>query len=182
MKSELEAKFLDVGKDEIRSKLRAVGAECVSPERLMRRVVFESKHLTDVGGWLRVRDEGDKIFLTLKQTSLDSGIHRIKEAQVRVDDFDQMILILKNIGMVQKRYQENYRESWKLKGVSIEIDTWPQIPSYVEIEANTEADVISVSNLLGFDYRKAVFGSADEVYKNSYNIDILSMDILVFDR
>ena len=78
-------------------------------------------------------------------------------------------------------FRSNYRESWTYNGVAIEIDTWPKIPTYVEIEGETENAVKDVSSQLGFDYATAVFGSADEVFKNRYDIDILAMDRLVFD-
>ena len=54
MKNEIEAQFLDINKDELRAKLKEMGAKLVKPEVLMRRVVF------DLGPnmFARVRDEG----------------------------------------------------------------------------------------------------------------------------
>ena len=40
MNSEIEAQFLNINKNKIREKLKEIGAECVKPEVLMRRVVF----------------------------------------------------------------------------------------------------------------------------------------------
>lgn len=45
MKNEIEAQFLDIDKDVMRSKLKEIGAELKKPEVLMRRVVFDlGKH------------------------------------------------------------------------------------------------------------------------------------------
>lgn len=67
MKNEIEAQFLDIDKDAIRAKLKALGATLEKPEILMRRVVF------DTGGhsFARVRDEGDKIVMIYKNISDD---------------------------------------------------------------------------------------------------------------
>lgn len=182
MKAELEAKFLEIDKVAMRAKLQEIGAVCTQPERIMQRVVFENEHMNNKRAWLRVRNEGNVTKLTIKQSSDAHDISRIKEAEVVVGDFETTKNILVEIGLEQKRYQENYRESWRYKDVSIEIDSWPLIPPYLEIEGNTEEGVKEVSKLLGFNYNNAVFGSADEVYKSKYGIDILSMDRLIFDN
>lgn len=182
MKSELEAKFLEVNKEALRTKLREVGAECVTEERLMQRVVFESEYLRTNRAWLRVRNEGSVTKLTLKQASDATDITRIKEAEVTVGNFDDAKTILNGLGLEEKRYQENRRESWKFNEVAIEIDSWPLIPPYIEIEAKSEDEVKEVASLLGFNYNQAVFGSADEVFKDVYGIDILSMDRLTFEN
>ena len=62
MKIEYEATFFPVEKEEIRNKLKSLGAELVKPEFLQQRVVFYLPKGHGVeGGWLRVRDEGDKV-------------------------------------------------------------------------------------------------------------------------
>ena len=182
METELEAKFLEIDKGSIRAKLRQIGAELVTEERLMQRVVFESDYLRNNRAWLRVRNEGSVTKLTLKQASDATDITRIKEAEVSVGNFDDTKTILNGLGLEEKRYQESRRESWKFKDVSIEIDSWPLIPPYIEIEAGSETEVKDVASLLGFDYSTAVFGSADEVFKDTYGIDILSMEKLEFER
>ena len=42
MKAEIEAKFLNIDKENIRKLLKSIGAELVNPERLMERAVFDS--------------------------------------------------------------------------------------------------------------------------------------------
>lgn len=182
MKTEYEAKFLDIDINEMRKKLSSLGAECVHSERMMHRVVFESEYLQNRRAWLRVRNEGDVTKLTLKAASDATDITRIKEVEVSVADFKATVDLLIGLGLEQKRYQENKRESWRLGDISIELDSWPNIPPYIEIEAGSEEEVRSVSENLNFDYESAVFGSADEVYKNHYGIDILKMDRLIFEE
>ena len=170
MNLEIEATFLEIDKAELRTKLEAIGAQLVRPEILMRRVVFDvSKH-----AFARVRDEGDRIMLTYKNHH-DNTLTGTEEINVEVSDYDATIAILKACGLHAKSDEDSYRESWKLDEVEIDIDTWPWIPSYVEIEGPSPEKVQAVATKLGFDMKDAIIGSVDEVYKLYY--DVTSDDI-----
>ena len=104
MKTEFEATFLQIDKDEMRRKLKALGAELKYPEFLMKRVVFEPP-LHIEGGWIRVRQEFDKVTMSLKVVS-GNKIEDQKEAMLEVNDFDEAVLFLNSIGATQKAYQE----------------------------------------------------------------------------
>jgi adenylate cyclase, class 2 len=108
MDTEFEVRFLDIDTDAVRDKLPAQGGACVRPRTLMRRNIFKNKDIAERGGWLRLRDEGRRITM------------------------------LEAIGFGALRYQENYREEWKLGEVTLDIDTWPGLATYVEIEGPSE--------------------------------------------
>lgn len=170
MNLEIEATFLEINKAELRAKLEAIGARLVRPEILMRRIVFDiSKH-----AFARVRDEGDRIMLTYKNHH-DNTLTGTEEINVEVSDYDDTIAILKACGLHAKSDEDSYRESWRLDDVEIDIDTWPWIPSYVEIEGPSPEKVQAVATRLGFDMKDAIIGSVDEVYKLYY--DVTSDDI-----
>jgi len=171
MKTEFEATFKINSKDEIRNKLKKVGANLIKKEFLQRRVVFflPSGHEIE-NGWLRVRDEQDKITLSLKVVHNNTTIENQKELQLKVDDFDTAIELLATIGCEKKSYQENLRELWELDGVEITIDEWPFIEPYIEIEGESEEIVKTVTEKLGYDYSTAYFGSVDGMYSKKYNI------------
>ena len=64
-----------------------------------------------------------------------------------------------------KSYQETRRESWLLEETEIEVDTWPWIPPFIEIEGKNEIIVRSVAEGLGFDWRNAKHGSVENIYE-----------------
>lgn len=167
MKNEIEAQFLEINKDEMREKLKALGAELVMPEVLMKRVVF----YTGEHSFARVRNEGDKIVMTYKNISDDYSILGTKEVNVVVDDYDKAILFLKGCGLEVKAKQETLREMWKLGEVEICIDTWPWLPTFMEIEGPSEEVVWNTAEKLGLDKKKAKFGSVDTTYQHYYGID-----------
>ncbi|MBM2618259.1 class IV adenylate cyclase [Actinoplanes sp. LDG1-06] len=181
MDTEFEARFLDIDTDAFRHTLRAQGGLCVMPRTLMRRFVFTNKDIAERGGWLRLRDEGRRVTMTYKQTTSDvSAIDTTLEAEIQVDDFLAAKALLEAMGFEALRYQENYREEWKLGEVTLDVDTWPGLSTYVEVEGPSEAVVRETAEKLGFDFAYAGYGSVDEVYLAVLNRDILKEETLTF--
>lgn len=165
MQKELEATYPSIDVPLIREKLKAVGAELVNPERLMRRYIFAPLNEDEIHGtWLRVRDEGDKTTMSIKKVAGDK-IEDQEETCLIIDNFENGYEFLKHLGLTQKAYQETKRESWLLDGVEITIDTWPGLNPFLEIEGKSSESVQSVSEKLGLDYSKAIFGAVDIIYK-----------------
>lgn len=173
MKNEIEAQFLDIDKDDIRSKLKNIGAVLEKPEVLMRRVVF----YTGEHSFARVRDEGSQIIMTYKNISDDHSILGTKEVNIEVNDYEDAILFLKGCGLKIKACQESKREIWKYSEAEICIDTWPWIPTFIEIEGPTEESVWKTANKLGLEKELAKFGSVDTTYQHYYGVepDIINM-------
>ncbi len=171
MHTEIEAKFLDVDVDLLREKLKSFKARLVNDERTMKRKIFdfEDGRLRKISGWVRVRDEGNKVTLSYKQLN-DRSLCGTKEVNVTVIDFQDTCNFLENIGMKQKSYQVTKRESWLLDDVEIEIDTWPWIPQFVELEGKSEEEVKSVASKLGLDWQKALHGSVEVAYQAYYDV------------
>lgn len=177
MKPEIEAKFLDIDFDEFRQRLQQAGAELVQPMRLMRRRNYDQADgsLEAKGGWVRLRDEGDRITLAYKQLN-NREIDGTHEVTVEVNNFDDSAILLENAGLRQTSYQETKRESWVLDGVQIELDEWPWVPTFIETEAATDQEIVAVAARLGLDMDQAVHGSVEIVYRNYYDVTDLEVD------
>jgi len=170
MNIEYEATFTNINKDEVRERLKAAGAKLVKPEFLQKRAVFHLPAGHEIfGGWARVRDEQDKITMSLKIVS-GTKIEDQKEIQLIVDDFQSAKQLLEALGCQEKAYQENRRERWELEGVEITIDEWPFLEPFIEIESNSEEKVKSVAEKLGFDYSQAEFCAVGTLYAQKYNL------------
>jgi adenylate cyclase class 2 len=179
MKHEYEATFLAVDVADLRAKLTALGAVQAFPRTLLTRRIFENDTLGS-GQWLRLRDEGTRATLTLKHVTDATVIDGTTEIETEVGDPHAMAGILHGLGLREVRYQENYREEWRLDDIAFDIDTWPDLPTFVEIEGPDEATVRRAASLLGFDYSEARFGSVDEIYKSELGRDILAEPTLLF--
>lgn len=166
MKTEIEAKFLDVDIDDVRERLKSAGATCEQPMRAMKRVIIESEAMGN-DTYLRIRDEGDKTTITLK--SFESlSITGAKEIETVVGNFDDIVAILRASGLVPRSIQESRRETWRLSEAEIVIDEWPWLRPYIEIEAPSEAAVHDAAVRLGFDMNQAVYGDVMVAYRAEY--------------
>ena len=184
MRIEYEATFINIDKNEVRERFRQAGAELVRPEYLQKRIPFYlPKEKRSKNSWLRVRDERDKITLSLKVIDGDK-IEDQKELCLEINNFEDAVELLKAIGCESKSYQETRRELWRLDGVEITIDEWPFLEPFVEVEGSSEEAVREVSEKLGFNYTDALFCAVGKLYEMKYNIPpdaINTLEKLVFD-
>ena len=80
--------------------------------------------------------------------------------------------LIRELGYVPKGYQENRRVQYSYQGVEIDIDYWPLIPTYLEIEGSSEDDVYSVLSLLGLKKEDATTKDVESLYLDyGYNIE-----------
>lgn len=170
MITEFEAKFLNIDRDSLHKQLIKIGAIKTTEQKLMRRKIFDLPAATSTKQWVRVRDENNKITLTLKRVSDSTRIDGTQELEFSVDDFDKANEFLTLCGLIPQAYQENYRENWSYQEAIISIDTWPGLPAFLEIEARDECMVRSIAQELRLDFQKSYFGTVDMIYEQTLNI------------
>ena len=169
MKNEIEATFLSIEKDFMRNNLKNARFELETPEYLMRRKTFDFPPVSGRKKWGRVRQESDKVTMTVKEIR-GTGINDTYEVELIVNDFDTACSFFEACDIHVKAFQENMREVWVRDGVEVTIDTWPGLNPFVEVEGANEKIVQEISSELGFDFKKAVFGSIDLVYEKELEI------------
>ncbi|MDR0319791.1 MAG: CYTH domain-containing protein [Rickettsiales bacterium] len=176
MKTEFECRFIDIDAAAVRAKLSEQGFAIVEPERLMRRKVFMLPDKDNVQRWLRLRDQGDKTTLTFKlKGDISQGAASMKEIECVVEDFGLMGELLAAADLKCAVYEENSREKWAKENVEVCLDTWPELDTFAEIEADSEAAVKKAASELGFDWNEAMFGNVMEVYKKKLGLDTAQM-------
>jgi adenylate cyclase class 2 len=186
MQTEIEAKFLELDHDQVRSLLTSIGAILEHPMRLMRRTLLDYPdmrlHKNDEGR-LRVRDEADKITVTYKS---GKDQQYANETETTVGSYEVMIELFQSIGLVPYTSQESKRETWLLGEVEIVLDVWPWLKPYIEIEGPSEQSIQDCAAQLGLDWGEAAFGTVDTVYRRDYpgmskDESISAIEKLVFD-
>ena len=166
---EYEVRVLEINKEKILERLKQLDAKLVED-------VFQIRYIYDFnptipGKWIRLRTNGSKTTLAIKNIE-SLKIDGTKEIEIEVSDFYTTNEILKELGYVPKGIQENKRIRYDLNGVEIDIDTWPKIPTYMEIEGKTEIDVYKTLELLGIPKERATSLDVQGIYKEVYGIDI----------
>jgi adenylate cyclase class 2 len=171
MKTETEVKFLSLNHDDLREKLKALGATCLQPMRLMRRAIidFPDRRLMrgEINSYIRVRDEGDKVTLTFKQFA-SLSVDGAREIETTVGSFEDTIGIFVSAGLEAFSLQESKRETWEYKGYEIVLDEWPWLNPYIEIEGESEDGLKSIVKELELDWSKAAFGDVMVAYRAQY--------------
>ena len=187
---EIEVKFLNIDPVLIEEKLVDLGAEKTF-EKIYRRRVFDHPdlRLNNRGAFVRLRDEGDKITLTFKQRlgvkthdgkTNDKGM---EEIEVNVSDFEKTAVLLKKIGLEEKFYEENRRIRYQLGDIEFDIDFWPLLEPYLEIEAPSWGKIDEAIKLLRLDPKDKKIFSTYQVYQlkgiNENDYQILTLEKIV---
>lgn len=179
MHTEFEVRILDINKEKLMKKLEELGAQKVAEFDYKRRV-YNFNPPTD-HKWIRLRTDGKNTTLTIKKIESVS-IDGTKEMEIEVSDFEETNKMLEEMGYKSHTYQENKRIRYILNGVEFDIDSWPYIPTYLEIEGKDEESVKNMINLLEVDKTKATSLDVQSVFKEFYNIDIAEVPVVKFDE
>ena len=177
MKSEIEARILDINKEELIKKLENMGATFVNNYE-QKRYVYDFKPAVK-GKWIRLRSDGEHSTLTIKEINNDK-IDGTKELEILVSDIDDTNLILEKLGYKARSYQENRRIRYVYNNIEIDIDSWPLIPTYVEFEGTSEEEIREFVKLLGYKTSDLTTLNVNKIYEY-YGLDIDSYAVLKFD-
>lgn len=177
---ENELTILDIDKNEFVAKLESLGAKRITDERLQKRFVYDFNPV-DRNKWIRLRTNGEKATLTIKEIQENSKMNA-KEMEIVVSDFETTNEMLEELGYTHRNYQENLRQVFMLDGVEISVDSWPLIPPYAELEGKDLESINKVMQKLGVSQDKITTLDVTSIYKEIYNIDILSMKELEFSK
>lgn len=178
MNTEYEIRVLEINKKEIIKRLEEIGAT-KKGDFNQKRYVYDLIP-PEKDKWIRLRTNGNITTLAYKDIESNT-IDGTKEIEFEVEDFEKVNEFLEKIGFSNKGYQENNRTQYILNGVEIDIDSWPMIPTYLEIEGETEKKVLEVKELLNLDESKITTLNCSDIYKQIYNIDISKMKELKFE-
>lgn len=179
MKTEYEVVFTAINREEVIKQIESLWWVCTKKNTLMKRVVFSIPDWLD-WSYVRVRDEWDKITTTYKETKLwKLDITSVSELETEVWDFDTMVWIYRKLWLIEKSFQEMYREIWKLNNeIEFMIDLWPWLKPYIEIEWKNEEVVRKYSKILWFNFDEWVFGSSFQIYEKELGIDFETINSL----
>lgn len=177
MHTEYELRVLEIDKNKIIEKLEKLGAEKIADFNYKRKV-YNFIPASD-NKWIRLRTDGNKTTLTIKKLE-NLEIDGTKELEISVSNFEETDNILNELGYHSHTYQENKRTRYILNGVELDIDSWPYIPTYLEIEGKDEKSVRDMIELLELNKEKVTSIDVQGVFKTFYNIDISDVPIVSF--
>ncbi len=171
MKTEIEARILDINAEEVIKRLKELNATFVG-DWLQLRKCYDFKPVKQ-NSWIRLRTNGTETTLTIKEIE-NSSISGTKELEIVVSNFEETDKILNKLGYSARTSQENRRIRYMLGNVEIDIDSWPKIPTYLELEAESEDEIVEALNKLKIDKNKLVTIDVASIYSH-YGIKLKSL-------
>lgn len=177
MAIEYEMRMLEISIEDIVSQLEKLGAK-------KKGIYHQKRYVYDFippqkGRWIRLRYNGFSTTLAIKEIK-SLQIDGTNELEIVVSDFDETNRILQKLGYKPRTFQENFRIEYSLNGVNFDIDKWPLIPPYVEIEGTSEHEVLTAANALNIPQTKLTTKDVDSIYNDVYGIVLDTIDILCF--
>lgn len=171
---EIETKILEVEGKGLREKLESMGAEKIQEVGLVVDWFSFANVSKDDNPWfLRIRSYSTgKVEVTWKAKSDLIGVARKhKEINVIVDSHEKMQDIFIELGLVSYAHQEKNRVSWTLDGVQFDFDTYPGMPSYLEIEAGSVDEINKMITMLGLENHETWNDGERTLIENKYKLN-----------
>jgi adenylate cyclase, class 2 len=178
MAHEIETKVLDISVDEIIKKLMSLGAEKTQETRLSVAWYRPKGIKEGKDPWfLRIRSNSEGInTVTWKAKSDILGTARKhKEIDFKIEEKEKLSDLFEELDLEIYAFQEKDRISFKLDDWVIEIDQYPKMPAFLEIEGNSEKHVNEAIERLGLKENKTWADGERTLIQNTYGLDWYNM-------
>ena len=163
---EIELKFLEINITDWRRRLKQLGAKLLIKRQLVTDIFFVPVGERKVKfSTFRLRRIGQNRFLTMKFKVQNKKFAVRDEFEIGVTDFETTKTIVLNAGFKILYQREKYREEFQLGHFKVEIDEYPGVPPYLEVEVHQAKEFAPALKLLGLNIKDAVTISATEVLK-----------------
>jgi adenylate cyclase class 2 len=174
----MEVKVLEVDVEALRQKLTTLGAKKIQETRL----VVDWYRLIGVkegeDNWfLRIRSKANgKHEVTWKAKSDLIGIvRRHKEINFEIAEPEQLADLFCEIGLEKYAHQEKDRLSFDYKDWKFDIDQYPGMPAYLEIEGKSEESIKEAIKLLDLGNNKTWAKGERILIQDTYGLDWYNM-------
>jgi adenylate cyclase class 2 len=171
---EIETKVLEVDREVIAEKLRMLGAQETQNVRLRVDWYCPADVTANNHPWyLRVRSFGThKAEISWKSLPKIIGNTRHSdEITVPVSDFETAKSILGALGLVNYAHQEKDRLSFRYKDWNFDIDQYPEMPCYLEIEGNSHEHVNEAIKLLELTSHESISEGERKLIEEKYKLN-----------
>ncbi|MGH7249488.1 MAG: CYTH domain-containing protein [Minisyncoccia bacterium] len=171
---EIETKVLEIDVKVLKEKLKSLDAKEIQNTRLT--VDWYSPPGVGKGKYpwyLRIRTDTDgKSEVTLKSLLKITGNTKQAE-EINIDVSDAMLTekLFEKIGLEHYAHQEKDRTSWLYKDWRFDLDKYPGMPAYLEIEGKSYNHVQEAIKLLGLTDRKSVGEGERNLIDKEYKLN-----------
>lgn len=174
MGHEIETKVLDIHAYDVKACLAELGALKVRETRLSVDW-FRPKGVRhgEDPWYLRIRSNSEgKHEVTWKGKPEILGVARKhKEINFATEHPSELTDLFEEIGLEKYAHQEKDRTSYRLKSWLIEIDSYPGMPAFLEIEGTSEEHIREAITLLRLDTNRTWADGERTLIEKVYGLD-----------
>ncbi len=184
---EIEVRFREVDVASITERLKGIGFTDGGDD-LFREVIFYDGELTWIGErkvrtrFIRVRSTKAGVVVTYKSQRQDVQTAEAEEHEFTVDSFEAAVNLFTALGYCPFREQEKRRHTWHRGNLRAEFDTWPKIPTFLELEAQDEGQLKALAAELGFSWDQVTWENAGNLIEKYYGLQVSTMSKYTFDE
>ncbi len=190
MSLEIEAKWEveDEKIDKIKKILKEKGKFLVKilEENLVlddeNKSIFKNGSLLRLRRTVNLKTGKEKNILTLKKkikyTKKSKKIKIMDEIEVKFENFDSILEILRHLGYKKIWKYEKIREIWEICECKVCIDKLPKLNFFVEIEGESEDKIAKASDVLGLEKRKMMKKTYAEITIEKFK----TLEDLIFEK
>jgi adenylate cyclase, class 2 len=179
MSYEIETKVLDIDKEKVIEKLESLGARKVQETRLIVDWYRPKGEKEEDALWfLRIRSNSEgQHEVTWKSKAGVSGIAKIQEEiNFFIQEPKKLVYFFGKLGLEKYARQEKNRTSFSYKKYQFEIDEYPGVPAYLEIESDSENSIRRALKLLGLEDHRTWEKGERTLIQEVYGLDWYSME------
>lgn len=151
MAYEVETKVLNVDAEKIETSLKELGAKKVLDTRLVVDWFRQKGLIMGQETWylrIRTNSEGASEITWKGKSKVLGNSRRHKEINISVEDPQIMSSFLEAVGLERYAHQEKDRKSWIYKDWRFDLDTYPKMQPYLEIEGKNEKHIQEAIKIL----------------------------------
>ncbi len=181
MAHEIETKVLGIDADELKKNIITFGAQEIRNTRLIVDWYRIKGIKNGEDPWfLRIRSdsEGNHEITWKAKSDILGTARKHKEINIKIENPEMHADIFEQIGLEKYAHQEKDRISFVYKDWSFDIDQYPSMPSFLEIEGNSEEHVNEAIKLLNLTQNKTWAKGERILIEEVYGLDWYDMKFL----
>ncbi|MEK7509850.1 MAG: CYTH domain-containing protein [Patescibacteria group bacterium] len=174
MAHEIETKVLDIDSAKVQKQLTELGATKLRETRLIVDWYRPVGTKEGEDAWyLRIRSnsEGEHEVTWKAKSEISGTTRKHKEINFHVDEPEKLSDLFEGIGLEKYARQEKDRISFTLQDWLFEIDDYPGMPPFLEIEGSSEEHVNEAIKLLGLEKNRTWAEGERTLIQKVYGLD-----------
>lgn len=178
MAQEIEVKVLDIDSDNLQKRLEELGAQKIQDTRLIVDW-FRIKGIQEgEDPWfLRIRSnsEGKNEVTWKAKSNLEGIIRKHKEINFLIDESDKLEDLFEELNLEKYAHQEKDRMSYLYNDWQFDIDTYPGMPAYLEVEGKSLEHIQEALQILGLEKNRTWNQGERVLIQDIYRLDWYKM-------